>query len=301
MSEPTGHTCPQCGAPRGADNTPSCDCTRRVADALSQARTARAAVAEDFHPLRIRPYVEVGEPGEGADGAEGEAVDRAAPEPGGEPAESADPAAGHEPAREAQDSSPDQAPRRSRRVLLLSVAGAGAAVVAAAGLAAGLLSYRTPSHAHSAEEIRQSVPDVTAAQGTASPSAPAPSPSASAAPAAPAATSASPSADPSPSTASPSASRSASATPSATVSRTPDAQLTTAPVLRLGDEGPEVTELQLRLKQLLLYGDQVTGVFTRPVEDAVRNYQWTRGIQGDDPGVYGPATRARLEAETSQP
>ncbi|MFE9498390.1 peptidoglycan-binding protein [Streptomyces albogriseolus] len=72
-------------------------------------------------------------------------------------------------------------------------------------------------------------------------------------------------------------------------------------MLRLGDEGPEVTELQLRLKQLNLYGDQVTGVFTRPVQDAVRNYQWARGIVSDDLGVYGPATRASLEAETSQP
>ncbi|KUN85995.1 hypothetical protein AQJ66_12210 [Streptomyces bungoensis] len=301
MSEPTGHTCPQCGAPRGSDNTPSCDCTRRVAEALSQARTARAAAAEDFHPLRIRPYVEVGEPGEGADGTEGDAVDHPGVTAVGEPGGSAAPSAVPAPAGEAHDVSPQEAPRRSRRVLLLSVAGAGAAVVAAAGIAGGLLSYRTPSHAHTAEEIRQSVPDVTAAHGTASPSAPAPSPSASPVPAAPAATSASPSADPSPSTASPSASRPASATPSATVSRTADARPTTVPVLRLGDEGPEVTELQLRLKQLLLYGDQVTGVFTRPVEDAVRNYQWTRGIQGDDPGVYGPATRARLEAETSQP
>jgi peptidoglycan hydrolase-like protein with peptidoglycan-binding domain len=72
-------------------------------------------------------------------------------------------------------------------------------------------------------------------------------------------------------------------------------------VLRLGDRGPEVTGLQQRLRQLNLYGDQITGVFTRPVEDAVRNYQLARGVRGDTLGVYGPATRKSLEAETSEP
>ena len=42
-----------------ADNTPSCGCTHRAAEALRDARTAEAAAAEDFDPLRIRPYVEL--------------------------------------------------------------------------------------------------------------------------------------------------------------------------------------------------------------------------------------------------
>ncbi|MYS43932.1 peptidoglycan-binding protein, partial [Streptomyces sp. SID5998] len=58
MEEPNGHVCPQCGAPRAADNSPSCACTRRAADALRDTRTAEAAAAEDFDPLRIRPYVD---------------------------------------------------------------------------------------------------------------------------------------------------------------------------------------------------------------------------------------------------
>ncbi|MFF3915678.1 peptidoglycan-binding protein [Streptomyces sp. NPDC001852] len=62
-----------------------------------------------------------------------------------------------------------------------------------------------------------------------------------------------------------------------------------------------MTELQERLRQLNLYGDEIDGVFTRPVEDAVRNYQLARGIQGDALGVYGPATRKSLEAETAEP
>ena len=59
MAESNGHLCPECRAPRGADNTPSCGCTQRASDALRDARTAEAAAAEDFDPLRIRPYVEL--------------------------------------------------------------------------------------------------------------------------------------------------------------------------------------------------------------------------------------------------
>ncbi|MGV4987998.1 peptidoglycan-binding domain-containing protein [Streptomyces sp. NRAIS4] len=62
-----------------------------------------------------------------------------------------------------------------------------------------------------------------------------------------------------------------------------------------------MTELQLRLRQLNLYGDEISGSYTHPVEDAVRNYQLARGIRGDALGVYGPATRKSLEAETSEP
>ena len=59
MEQPNGNPCPECGAPRNPDNTPSCACTTRASDALRDARTAEAAAAEDFDPLRIRPYVEL--------------------------------------------------------------------------------------------------------------------------------------------------------------------------------------------------------------------------------------------------
>lgn len=72
-------------------------------------------------------------------------------------------------------------------------------------------------------------------------------------------------------------------------------------MLRLGDTGPQVAELQERLGQLNLYDDEADGVFTRPVEDAVHTYQLARGITGDSSGEYGPATRQRLESETSPP
>jgi peptidoglycan hydrolase-like protein with peptidoglycan-binding domain len=62
-----------------------------------------------------------------------------------------------------------------------------------------------------------------------------------------------------------------------------------------------VTELQLRLRQVYLYSGEADGVFGSQVEDAVRTYQLSRNVQGDEPGVYGPATRARLESETQEP
>ncbi|KOV92216.1 peptidoglycan-binding domain-containing protein, partial [Streptomyces sp. NRRL B-3648] len=107
------------------------------------------------------------------------------------------------------------------------------------------------------------------------------------------------SASPSPS---PTPSHTASPTPSpTTASPTPRTTPAVAPVLRRGDTGPQVTELQQRLRRLNLYGDQIDGVFSRPVEDAVRTYQLARGITGDLPGEYGAATRKSLEAETTRP
>ncbi|MFE7245777.1 peptidoglycan-binding protein [Streptomyces sp. NPDC057580] len=46
---------------------------------------------------------------------------------------------------------------------------------------------------------------------------------------------------------------------------------------------------------------EASGNFNSLVDDAVRNYQWVRGIKSDELGVYGRATRARLESETSEP
>jgi peptidoglycan hydrolase-like protein with peptidoglycan-binding domain len=74
-----------------------------------------------------------------------------------------------------------------------------------------------------------------------------------------------------------------------------------AQTLRRGDQGPEVTELQLRLRQLSLYTGRADGTYSGQVEDAVRRYQWARGITDDKSGVYGAATRASLEGETRTP
>ncbi|MFD8395263.1 peptidoglycan-binding protein [Streptomyces sp. NPDC059680] len=303
MSESQGRSCPECGAPRGPDLSPSCDCAERAAEALRETRTAEAAAAEDFGPLRIRPYVAI-EPGETGpplqpagrhpEGARGRA-------PAGGSAAWARPATT---APQPNDDPPRPNRPSARRAVLLSVAGAGTAIVAAAGFASGLLSYHTPSRDRAAQEVRQSVPQVST-PGPASPTPPS-SPALSHRPAPPPAASASLSRPPSPS-----ATPSTSPTPAppavtsrpapATASAAPRTTAAVAPVLQRGDQGSEVTELQQRLRQLNLYADRINGVFTRPVEDAVRTYQLARGVQGDTLGVYGPATRRGLEAETSEP
>ncbi|MGW2643610.1 peptidoglycan-binding protein [Streptomyces sp. NPDC001393] len=301
MSEsdgPEGRGCPECGAPRGPDLSPSCDCTERAAEALHETRTAEAAAAEDFDPLRIRPYVRV-EPAETTlplqrpAGLRGR-VRHAATAARARPA----PAAPHpngDPPRPKQPS--------SRRALLLSVVAAGLATVGAAGFASGLLSYHMPSRDRAAQEVRPSVPVVSTPGPTAPASSPTPPRSPLPSPPVPASRpspSATPPTSPAP-TLSATPSRPASPTASTATFAAPRATQAVTPVLRRGDRGPQVTELQERLRQLNLYGDQIDGVFTRPVEDAVRTYQLARGIQGDALGVYGPATRKSLEAETAEP
>ncbi|MFF7376338.1 peptidoglycan-binding protein [Streptomyces massasporeus] len=499
MEPPNGHPCPECGAPRQRDNTPACACTHRAAEALRDARTAQAAAAEDFDPLRIRPYVEIDagasagpgggtapsndsvesaphalddtalRPGTGSAGAlpaqgpdataeatpphgagprptdngsaetsrtqspgrttegpqgpaatdngatpphgagprptdngsaeaprpqgPGPAPGRAAPGSSGTPSQSpaertphpaapADSTAGFpyaEAPRAARPPSPADATMplppvapdatavlpaasagpafptplapaatepsvtdlrmfdgtagadrgaaeaggagarrpggRRRRNLLVAAAGACVAVVAAAGYASGLFSYESPSRDTALpDDIRASVPDAPSSSAASTP----PRGRASAAPPAPAAPppspsrSGSPSASPSPSAPSASASPSQSPSPPApqpsgsttgAEQAPPDSgrQKTGPTVLRLGDRGPEVTELQLRLRQLVLYNDDADGTFDDRLADAVRTYQWSRGVQSDDLGVYDRATREKLESETREP
>ncbi|MFE1023483.1 peptidoglycan-binding protein [Streptomyces sp. NPDC058818] len=414
QERPRGHSCPECGTPREADNTPACVCGSRASDALRDARTAQAAAAEDFDPLRIRPYVELdggaGEPGTpetpGARGAvapsgasssgapasgaptsgtpSSEPVSAAAqaasesesetasasvppspPDPdatmtlravGAEPpdattettstlptplAPSAGAPSAHDlrlfetsagssaapfvpgepvgpvgPVGPGADGTGGRPPRKRRRSVLLSAAGAVVVVVGAAGYASGLFSYETPSRDGALpDEVRASVPAPSTSEASATPessepSAPetsaSPSPSASASPGASASSSPSPSA----SSASPTPSRSAEPTQSTTTApaggptqesededRVPDGGGT----LQRGDRGPEVVELQQRLAQLHLYTGDTDGDYDRQVEDAVRTYQWARGIRDDALGVYGQDTRGRLESETREP
>ncbi|MGW0798242.1 peptidoglycan-binding domain-containing protein [Streptomyces sp. NPDC002692] len=374
MTEPNGHVCPECAVPRAGDGTPSCACTLRASDALRDARTAEAAAAEDFDPLRIRPYVELGV---GVGSAEGEPSDARGGASGGDVG--AGPGAGlgggigggigggsgggdeDASARTMQlgrvraddtvalfrvehgvpvagagggagagagagagsgagpegDLASDERPerRRRRRTVLLAAAGVVAAV-AAAGSVSGLFSYDAPARDGALpDEVRASVPDVEPTSASASAAAPRASRSA-VAEAPSGSTSPSPSASDSPSS---SASASASASPSRSSgpSQQPESPAETgvaAPgqetspangqlsaTLRRGDQGPEVSELQQRLHQLFLYNHRTDGVYSRQVEDAVRRYQWARGIRDDEPGVYGRATRASLEAETREP
>ncbi|MGP3752144.1 peptidoglycan-binding domain-containing protein [Streptomyces sp. IBSNAI001] len=61
----TGHMCPECGGEQSARPGAGCACGARTAD--RDARSAEIAAAEDFDPLRIRPYVTLSSDDETAD------------------------------------------------------------------------------------------------------------------------------------------------------------------------------------------------------------------------------------------
>ncbi|MEH0422898.1 peptidoglycan-binding domain-containing protein [Streptomyces sp. B21-083] len=341
MNDPKGHVCPECGAPRGADNTPSCACAERAADAHLENRSAEAAAAEDFDPLRIRPYVEL-TPETPASTSSPSSSEHPAPEGAAEatmpmraiqetawgteePTTTALPSLEHPsdaPAHPAYStdsthstySAEDEqlgGSGRRPRVLLLGVAGAVVAVLAAGGLAVGVFTYDKPARDNtSAQDVRESVP--AAATSAASPtpsSSPTSSASASAAPTPTPSLSPTPTLSPAP--AAPSAAPSGSATPTqapttaqATGTITPapgGGDKDTTPVLRPGDHGDEVLELQLRLRQLAIYLNDTDGVYDDNVVNAVTTYQTTRGINAAEPGVYDRTTRTRLESETTKP
>ncbi|MDH6514495.1 hypothetical protein M2163_008530 [Streptomyces sp. SAI-135] len=302
MSEPPVLVCPECGAPRAADGTPSCACAHRASEAHRESRTAEAAAAEDFDPVRIRPFVEVSE----------EAADPAAeperPLPAGDlnDVTTAPAGPGQVPREEPREEDlADSAPRGGRRrTLVVAGAGAAVAVLVTGGFVGGLFSYDSPSRDGSvAGGVRAGVPEAPP------PSSNGPSGTASS----PTATSTQSSAPPS---SSPSAESSGGASPTGTATPTgaPSSAAATAtvapaptvsngqpPVLGLGDQGPEVVELQLRLRQAGVYDGEADGDFDQQVQSAVRTYQVTRFVLQDDSGVYGPATRARLESETTEP
>lgn len=198
-----------------------------------------------------------------------------------------------------------------RRPLLL------ASVAAAAILAVGTAAFAGGGLLGGGHDDSAALPDTTVSTlpygDTPSADSPTPSPTASQS------SHGTPSASPSPRKSSPSPSRtagpsprpsrkSASPTPSppkatGTVDSTtaPADRPATAPVLRRGDSGPEVAELQDRLAQLTIYDGNVDGRFGSKTERAVSTYQSYMGLDADPPGVYGPETRRALEAQTSQP
>lgn len=95
----------------------------------------------------------------------------------------------------------------------------------------------------------------------------------------------------------PSATRPSTEPPATTAPQPPPQE---EPVLRRGDSGPQVRELQQRLQQLHLYRGEANGDFDRRLEDALSMYQWARGLR-DSLGVYDEPTRAQLESETTRP
>lgn len=140
----TGHGCPECGAERGVDGRPGCACAERAAETLHAERAAEAAAAEDFDPLRIRPYVMLPNSPEGPPHAP-EAVSEQTMRLGAVPAEEA-------PAADPGHPSPAVAPRKRRRLAALTIGAAAAVVVGTAAFASTLFAGdATP---------KQALPDV---------------------------------------------------------------------------------------------------------------------------------------------
>ncbi|MFI6118822.1 peptidoglycan-binding protein [Streptomyces sp. NPDC051064] len=312
----TGHVCPERGGGRGARPGADCGCGARTAE--RDARSAEIAAAEDFDPLRIRPYVTLSSDDtqdSGAPAAETtmplflDGAGDGAPGPGTSPGAPPDAVAADETRRRTAAAyaggGPDPVqPRRRRPFAVAAVGAAVAAVVGTAAFASGLFDDED-RRATALPEVTTSVPatgDGPSASVSESPSAsPSATPSGSA--------SASPSTSASPSK-SPSASRSATAStsPSPSVSATKAPAPTTAapPVeeasgstLRRGDRGAEVSELQRRLQEVWVYRGPEDGDYSERVEDAVAEFQRWVSVKGDPPGVYGPETRRALEAQTS--
>lgn len=356
----TGHICPECG--RDSDSRPGagpgCACAERsahrgagqqqaaerhhvtdqeraaeqhrIVEEHHAERSAEFAAAEDFDPLRIRPYVTLGGEATAADGhgASGDApgghtgdaattmplfLDPAGPGPLPGAAEPAGQGGHLNAAVLATGPDPVQ-PRRRRPFAALAVGAAVVAVVGTAAFVGGLFNGDSngdadldpvlPSTVTSLPEESAAPSASTTASASASPSRPVTaSPSASAS----AITSPSPSA-------SASASRSASAGPSDSAAASSPAATTDAagpePVappartrdgsaLRRGDHGPAVAELQRRLQEVWLFSGPADADFTDRVERAVRVFQSSMHIQGDPQGVYGPDTRRALEAVTT--
>ena len=187
--------------------------------------------------------------------------------------------------------------------------------MAAAGFASGLFSYDTPSRdsAGPPGDMRASIPDAV------SPEPSSPSPSKTTPPAQPpqAAPPTKPSKPATPSTSAPTQEPTPEPTPTRETP-TPRPPSTEPPadsappdsgrggerrnpqVLSPGDSGDEVTELQLRLRQLFLYAGPTTGTYDDQTENSVRSFQGSRSVD-DELGIYGEPTRESLESETDEP
>ncbi|MGW6784561.1 peptidoglycan-binding protein [Streptomyces sp. NPDC054987] len=182
----------------------------------------------------------------------------------------------------------------SRRRPLALLIGAAATVALSGTAVAVWVLPASPDGDAALLDAKASAPSVSAAPvapsgsptpGSASPSA-SKSPTASKSP--------SPSASPSPSRSASSAPPSPSASPKASRSSSPPPPAQ-APTLRYGDSGPEVERLQRLLAAQGLYRGKFHGRFDWRVEDALLDFQYDRGIDPQEWGVYGPLTRKAME------
>ncbi|MFJ5892424.1 peptidoglycan-binding protein [Streptomyces californicus] len=199
---------------------------------------------------------------------------------------------------------PQDARRRARRRTLTWVAVcAVAACAASAAVLYGLVGPRDADRLVTLDGPLPKAPATLPAIESSVAPAPVPTPTASAsvsASATPTPTT-TPSATPSqtPSATPSEAAREPSASPTPTPPPEPPAREPAAPrTLSVGSTGPEVADLQRRLDQVRVFHGAFDGVFDDDLADAVHRFQWIRGVE-EEAGVYGPATRAALVAETS--
>ncbi|MGW6871430.1 peptidoglycan-binding domain-containing protein [Streptomyces xanthophaeus] len=217
------------------------------------------------------------------------------PHPGPEPHRAADLGFDAEPASAPRGSSGSRTHRRTdarddaRRAPMAAL---GLLALGAAGVLAYLLGTpetADPSSSAPSPGLTLAVPALPAG----SPEGDGPSPEGAA--------SGAPSASSAPASASPSASASAaasSAVPSASASAKSGAAASASAgqsasgTLRMGDSGEAVRVLQERLHGQGFTYVSTTGVFDSQTKRGVAQLQRDRGIKGDQPGVYGPATQA---------
>ena len=83
------------------------------------------------------------------------------------------------------------------------------------------------------------------------------------------------------------------------MAQTPPVTSGTRPILRTGERGAAVSELQAVLKLLGYYTGTVDGVYGESTAIAVTQFQRAAGITAD--GIVGPATWQRLFPQTSPP
>lgn len=315
----TGQHCPECGTPRDAygRSGAGCDCAERAA----------IAAAEDFDPLRIRPYVALKEP----DGAVPStpppaspsqpsphesvpSVPPASPLPpevhDGDRSEGGDPAEtmrltlpGLRTPRPLPAAEPERTGGR-KTFAMVALTAAAVAVIGTASFAGGLFSGgdgggEATSDLNSGLSTASVEPDSSPSASKSGPESASPAGSGAGTASASASASAS---KPAKSGPPPPSTKPAAPSRTPTNAQGPDAAPPTnkaGPGLGLGDSGPEVEVLQRRLSEIWLYNGGYDGQYSDRVESAVRIYQSYKNIEGDPSGVYGPHTRRALEAETS--
>lgn len=193
----------------------------------------------------------------------------------------------------AQQAAPSAAPAGDRRGSRLPFLGLALLALGAAGALAFLL--RSPD---------REPPRAVAPPGLSVPVLPARSPGAGEEPT-PAVESVRPPAPGTPSATAPTGAGQTPAGPSAGPSRAPKPTGPTGTrpptreggTLSPGDRGAEVRALQERLHAQGFTYVSVTGVYDEQTRRGVLQLQQNRSIEGDRPGVYGPATRAAFAIE----